>query len=63
MMDSSQEGGANQSAIPGRPPTNGEIRKYDARDLFGESREIEIIFNSQSYRLRITRQEKLILTK
>lgn len=31
--------------------------------LFGEKKEIIILHKGESYRLRITRQEKLILTK
>ncbi|MEM7433433.1 MAG: hemin uptake protein HemP [Pseudomonadota bacterium] len=34
-----------------------------ARKLFGSRREIHIEFRGEIYRLRITRNEKLILTK
>jgi len=34
-----------------------------ASELFGGSREVEIEFRGQVYRLRITRNDKLILTK
>ena len=34
-----------------------------ARELFGDRRELAIEFRGEIYRLRITRNEKLILTK
>ena len=34
-----------------------------AEDLFGDRREIVISYREETYRLRITRNEKLILTK
>lgn len=38
-------------------------RRIRSEDLFGSGREIEIEHRGEVYRLRITRQEKLILTK
>lgn len=35
----------------------------DAEDLFAGDREVRLIFRSEEYRLRITRNSKLILTK
>ncbi|OQW59230.1 MAG: hypothetical protein A4S14_04365 [Proteobacteria bacterium SG_bin9] len=35
----------------------------NARDLFASSREISIIHGDETYRLRLTAQNKLILTK
>ena len=37
--------------------------RYDSRQLFGNRQEICIEHAGQAYRLRITRQGKLILTK
>lgn len=34
-----------------------------SEDLFGTAREVQIEHRGEIYRLRITRQEKLILTK
>ncbi len=36
---------------------------YDSRELFHGAREVIIEHAGQAYRLRITRQDKLILTK
>jgi hemin uptake protein HemP len=38
-------------------------RPIDARQLFRDEREIAIAFRGDVYRLRITRNNKLILTK
>lgn len=38
-------------------------RRYDTRELFGPDAEIEIIHQQGVYRLKITRQGKLILNK
>ncbi len=35
----------------------------NAEDLFAGSRELRMIYRGEEYRLRITRNEKLILTK
>lgn len=40
-----------------------ENKRWKSNDLFGESNEIEIIHAGALYRLRITRQGKLILNK
>jgi len=37
--------------------------RLDSRDLFAGSREITIVHGSEIYRLRVTAQNKLILTK
>ena len=37
--------------------------RLDSRELFGETREIIIAHGSDVYRLRLTAQNKLILTK
>ena len=41
----------------------GAIRRYDTGDLFGPDVEIEIAHQQSVYRLKITRQGKLILNK
>ena len=52
-----------------RPPSGGEPRDeslaspLDTASLFGDKRELVILHNGEAYRLRITRQGKLILTK
>jgi len=38
-------------------------RRVDSAALFGGSREIVIVHRDQEYRLRLTRADKLILTK
>lgn len=38
-------------------------RRFDSADLFGQSNEIEITHAEAIYRLKITRQGKLILNK
>ena len=43
-----------------KPPVPPEI---EARALFNGQREVNIRFRDQIYRLRITRNDKLILTK
>ncbi len=48
----------------GQPPPNQTVEKsYDSRDLFRGRQEILIEHAGHAYRLRITRQDKLILTK
>lgn len=37
--------------------------EYDTRDLFSGQRQIQILHNEEAYRLSITKQGKLILTK
>lgn len=46
------------------PPLEEDERpRYDTRTLFGRAKEIELIHRGEIYRLRMTRQDKLILTK
>jgi hemin uptake protein HemP len=40
-----------------------ERRFYRSQDLFGNSNELVILHDAEEYRLRITRNNKLILTK
>jgi hemin uptake protein HemP len=37
--------------------------RVDSRDLFADAREITIVHGGETYRLRLTAQNKLILTK
>ena len=39
------------------------VRAIDTRELFGDSTEVRLHHRGEEYRLRITRQGKLILTK
>ena len=56
-MPTSQESG--EQADP-----NGHRRPMiQSRELFGTEREVLIVHGEQAYRLRITRTDKLILTK
>lgn len=49
---------------PMPPVTKAEgVRTIDSRELLGSSQEIVIVHQGQRYRLRLTRQNKLILTK
>lgn len=43
--------------------TNAKMRQLDSKELFNGQRELEIAHGDQTYRLRLTRQGKLILTK
>jgi hemin uptake protein HemP len=48
----------------GRPaPGSGTPVTLDASALFGGGEEVRLLHRGQEYRLRITRQGKLILTK
>ena len=57
-----------------RPPTSDDEarrsgedrsgpRRFECRDLMGTDREVVLIHNDAEYRLRITSNDKLILTK
>ena len=47
-----------------RPTDSGvNTRTYDARQIVGEKSEAKIVLDDQIYVLRITKQNKLILTK
>lgn len=41
----------------------GQVRRLAAPDVFADAKEVIIDYAGQSYRLRITRNGKLILTK
>ncbi|MDN2566938.1 hemin uptake protein HemP [Aquibium sp. A9E412] len=44
-------------------PAEAGPRVYSSRELFGQAQEITIEHGGQAYRLKITRQGKLILNK
>ena len=48
-------------AVP--PPVASVPRQFDSRTLFGSAQEVRIEHFGQEYRLRQTRNGKLILTK
>jgi hemin uptake protein HemP len=45
------------------PPVRPPVRRVDLRDLLKGQREAVIVYAGEEYRLRITSNEKLILTK
>lgn len=52
------------AAAPGQPAAVLPAKQgYSTDQLFGSANEIEIMHRGETYQLRITRQEKLILTK
>lgn len=51
-----------QPATVGQPPRRA-VREVASRDLLGDADELLIRHNDSVYRLRLTRQDKLILTK
>lgn len=51
------------SAIAADKPSAGARRRLSSSELFGETRELVIEHAGEEYRLRITSQGKLILTK
>lgn len=55
MLDSSAAAAANA--------TEGEVRTLSARHLFGAGRVLRIEHEGEVYTLRLTRNNKLILTK
>lgn len=48
---------------PASPPPAPATRRLEAASLFGAAREIELLHQGELYRLRITRNGRLILTK
>ena len=63
MRDVSTKTATGAGPEPRRDPTSGAIRRIDMRTLVGEAREIVISHRGQDYRLRVTSNGKLILTK
>ena len=58
---SSTGAGASASGDPRRIPLH--QNRMDSRELFVGTREITILHGGEAYRLRLTAQNKLILTK
>lgn len=68
MNTSAEEENGSGSEVP--PSTDAALRRIpllenriDSRDLFVATREITILHGDEAYRLRLTAQNKLILTK
>ena len=49
--------------LPQRDPSTVSGNRIDSRELFSNEREIIIAHGEETYRLRLTSQNKLILTK
>jgi len=47
---------------PASPDVN-QTRVFDVRELLGDGREVIILHGGERYRLRVTANDKLILTK
>ncbi|WP_420335724.1 hemin uptake protein HemP [Roseibium sp.] len=54
--------GGSRTALAGKPVRE-QKSEFDSRDLFSGLRQIQIQHNEETYRLSITKQGKLILTK
>ena len=54
--------GRVRPAFPGKPVKETKT-EFDSRELFSGLRQIQIVHNDETYRLSITKQGKLILTK
>jgi len=54
--------GGPRTALAGKPVRD-QKTEFDSRDLFSGLRQIQIQHNEETYRLSITKQGKLILTK
>jgi hemin uptake protein HemP len=53
----------NESAARAQVPRAPSTREFNSRTLFGDAQEVRIEHYGQEYRLRQTRNGKLILTK
>lgn len=54
---------ANPPSPQAPPPATGQARHIDSATLLGPRGEVFIVHQQQVYRLRVTAQGKLILTK
>jgi hemin uptake protein HemP len=59
-MDGEKPCSCEKNAAKAMPPT---LIRVDSAELFNGQDEVRLIHRGQEYRLRITRQGKLILTK
>ena len=62
-MDNSSKKTTQDQERAGDATVEASCHRYTSAELFRGSREILIIHGDHAYRLRITRQDKLILTK
>ncbi len=62
-IEGGADGGPAQSTSPGPRMISVAGHKIDSRDLFIGTREVVIHHGGEVYRLRLTGQNKLILTK
>jgi len=62
-VTSKEQSGGHQTAPAPRSATSSGIPVYSSQNLFGSTNEIGIEHEGFFYRLRITRQGKLILNK
>ena len=54
----------NEAPLPGADSTiSNERNRILVSDLMGDEREVFLLFNGSEYRLRVTNNNKLILTK
>jgi hemin uptake protein HemP len=53
----------HSTARPDERASGDERKQFDVRDLLGDAREAVLIHGGEEYRLRITANGKLILTK
>jgi hemin uptake protein HemP len=63
MIEPVEESGSAKSASAGQRVISIAEHKIDSRDLFIGTREVIIHHGIETYRLRLTGQNKLILTK
>lgn len=67
MNDKPADGASNETGSPSQTSTSRSVslreNRVDSRELFQGAREITIAHGDETYRLRITAQNKLILTK
>jgi hemin uptake protein HemP len=63
MVEPVEESGSAKSASAGQRVISVAEHKIDSRDLFVGTREVIIHHGGDFYRLRLTGQNKLILTK
>jgi hemin uptake protein HemP len=63
MVGPVEESGTAKSTSAGQRVISITEHKIDSRDIFIGTREVIILHGGDSYRLRLTGQNKLILTK
>lgn len=68
MVSGSRDDGPGLSALENRHPSSKRPifvldNRIDSKELFSEAREVTITHGDNTYRLRLTSQNKLILTK